>query len=146
MPLSSSPRALNQNPLLLRVAPEHRFGIKDLSRGSRFYPSDYLQDSSDSVSEKASFSGKKSQKNDTIGYATLIAPEITSEIKPGMSGSLLCAHVGCYCIENLHYCILECVHECVHECCYCSVTGCPPVRSLVAIKGGRETFARSTNK
>ena len=28
----------------------------------------------------------KSQKNDTIGYATLIAPEITSEIKPGMYG------------------------------------------------------------
>ena len=28
----------------------------------------------------------ESQKNDTIGYATLIAPEITSGIKPGMYG------------------------------------------------------------
>ena len=32
------------------------------------------------------FLGKKSQKNDTIGYATLIAPEITSGIKSGMYG------------------------------------------------------------
>ena len=88
-----------------------------------------------------SFSGKRSQKNDTIGYATLIAPEITSEIKPGMFSSLLCAHVGRYCMENLHYCTLECVHEC----CHCSITGCPPVVSLVAIKGGGEAFARSTN-
>ena len=55
------------------------------------------------------FSDKKSQKNDTIGYATLIAPEITSEIKPGMYGSLLYAHVGFYCMENLHYYVLECV-------------------------------------
>ena len=28
----------------------------------------------------------ESQKNDTIGYATLIAPEITLGIKPGMYG------------------------------------------------------------
>ena len=83
----------------------------------------------------------KSQKNDTIGYATLIAPEITSEIKPGMYGSLLYAHMGRYCMENLHYCILECVREF----CNCSVTGCPPVVSLVAIKGRREALARSTN-
>ena len=81
----------------------------------------------------------KSQKNDTIEYATLIAPEITSDIKPRIYDSLLCAHVGRYCMENLHYCILECVREC----CHCSATGCPPVRSLVAIKGGREAFARS---
>ena len=86
------------------------------------------------------FSGIKSQKNDTIGYATLIASEITSEIKPEMYGSLLCAHMGHYCMENLHYCLLECVHEC----CNCSITGCPPVVSLVAIKGGREALARST--
>ena len=88
-----------------------------------------------------SFSGIKSQKNDTIGYATLIAPEITSDIKPGIYGSLLCAHVGHYCMENLHYYILECVCEC----CHCSITGCPPVVSLVAIQGRREAFARSTN-
>ena len=126
---------------MLRVAPELIFGIKDLRCGIRFYSSEYLQDSSDPVSEKTSFSGKKSQKNDANGYTTLIAPEITSEIKPRMYGSLLCAHMGCYCIENLHYCILECIREC----CHCSVTGCPPVMSLVAIKGGREAFARSTN-
>ena len=34
----------------------------------------------------------KSQKNNAIEYATLIAPEITSDIKPGIYGSLLCAH------------------------------------------------------
>ena len=58
----------------------------------------------------------KSQKNDTIEYATLIAPEITSEIKPGMFGYLLCAHVGRYCLENLHCCIFDCVRECYHKC------------------------------
>ena len=84
---------------------------------------------------------EKSQKNDTIGYATLIAPEITSEIKPRMYDSLLGAHVGLYCMENLYYCVLECVREC----CHCSVTGYPPVESLVAIKGGGEAIARSTN-
>ena len=83
----------------------------------------------------------KSQKNDAIGYATLIAPEITSKIKSGMSGSLLSAHVGCYYMENLHYCILECIRGC----CHCSITSYPLVRSLVAIKGGREVLARSTN-
>ena len=55
MPISSSLRVLNQNSFLLRVAPERRFGIKNLSRGIRFYPSDYLQDSSDLESEKTSF-------------------------------------------------------------------------------------------
>ena len=58
----------------------------------------------------------KSQKNDTIGSATLIAPEIISGIKLGMYGSLFSAHVGCYCLENLHYCIFDCVRECCHEC------------------------------
>ena len=67
----------------MRVAPERRFGIKDLSHGIRFYPSDYLQDSSDPVSEKPLFR-IKSHKNDAIEYATLIAPEITSGVKPGM--------------------------------------------------------------
>ena len=80
-----------------------------------------------------------------IGYATLIAPKITSEIKPGMYGSLLFAHVGFYYMENLHYCILECIHECVRECFLYSVTGCPLVTSLVAIKSGGYAFARSTN-
>ena len=109
-------------------------------RHIRFYSLEYLQDSSDPVSEKTSFSGKKSQKNDANGYATLIAPEITLEIKLGMYCSLLYAHVRFYCMENLHYCILECVRECCHY----SVMGCPPVKSLVAIKGGREPLARST--
>ena len=38
-------------------------------------------------------------------------------------------------MENLHYC--------VHECCYYSITGCPPVRSLAAIKGGWEALAEA---
>ena len=58
-----------------------------------------------------------------------------------MYGSLLYAHVGFYCMGNLHYCVLECVHEC----CNCSVMVCPPAVSLVAIKGSREVLARSTN-
>ena len=58
----------------------------------------------------------KSQKNDTIGSATLIAPEITLGIKPGMYDSLFIAHVGRYCLENLYYCIFDCVRECCHEC------------------------------
>jgi len=66
------------------VAPEQRFGIRDLRRGIRFYSSEYLQDSSDPVFEKTSYSCKKSQKNDSIGYATLIAPKISSKIKLGM--------------------------------------------------------------
>ena len=58
---------------------------------------------------------------------------------------MACAHMGRYCMENMHYCTLECVHECVRECCHCSFMGCPPVRSLAAVKGGREAFARNTN-
>ena len=44
-----------------------------------------MQDSSDPESERP-LSRVKFPKNDTIGYATLIAPEITSGIKPGMYG------------------------------------------------------------
>ena len=95
----------------------------------------------------------KSRKNDTIGSATLIAPEITSGIKPGMYGSLFSAHVGCYCLENLHYCVLDCTcesfheycHECIRECMHCRVMGSPSVSPLVAIKGEEEAFARTTN-
>ena len=58
----------------------------------------------------------KYQKNDTIGSATLIAPKITSGIKPEMYGSVFSAHVGRYCLGNLHYCIFDCVHEFSHEC------------------------------
>ena len=62
MHISRSPRALNQNPFLLRVAPEHIFGIKNLRHGIRFYSSEYLQDSLDPVSETTSFSGKIPEK------------------------------------------------------------------------------------
>ena len=58
----------------------------------------------------------KSQKNNAIGYATPIAPEIISRIKLGMYGSLFSAHVGRYYLENLHYCNFDCVRECCHEC------------------------------
>ena len=118
MHISQSPPSLKSKSLLLRVAPEQRFGIKDLRRGIRFYSSEYLQDSSDPVSKKTSFSGKKSQKNDTIGSATLIAPKITSGIKPGMYSSLFSAHVGRYCLENLHYCVFDCICECCHNHCH----------------------------
>ena len=110
------PPSLKSKSVILRVAPEQRFGIKDLIRGIIFYSSEYLQDSSDPVSKKKSFSGKKSQKNDTIGSATLIAPEIISGIKPGMYGSLFSAHMRHYCLENLHYCNFDYVRECCHEC------------------------------
>ena len=63
----------------------------------------------------------KSQKNDTIGSATLIASEIISRIKPGMYGSLFSAHMRCYCLENMHYCSFDCAleycNECVRETC-----------------------------
>ena len=58
----------------------------------------------------------KSKKNDTIGSATLIAPEIISGIKPGMYGFLFSAHMRRCCLENLHYCNFDCVRECCHEC------------------------------
>jgi hypothetical protein len=47
---------------MLRVAPELIFGIKDLRHGIRFYSSEYLQDSSDPVFKKTSFSGKIPEK------------------------------------------------------------------------------------
>ena len=71
-----------------------------------------------------------SLKNDTIGYATLIAPVISSKIKPGIFISLLYAHMGIHCVENLYYY--------THKCCHCSVTGYPPVKPHAAIKGGWE--------
>ena len=120
------PPSLKSKSCILQVAPEQRFGIKDLRRGIRFYSSEYLQDSLDPVSEKTSFSGKKSQKNYSIGYATLIAPEISSEIKPGMYISLLFAHVGLYYVENLYYCD--------RECCHCGFMCSPPAGSLCGYK------------
>ena len=70
-----------------------------------------------------------------------------------MYGSLFSAHVGRYCLENLHYCVFDCTreslheycHECIRECVHCRVTGSPLVSPLVAIKGGGEAIARSTN-
>ena len=69
-----------------------------------------------------------------------------------MYGSLFSAHVGCYYLENLYYCIfdytreslLEYCHECIRKCVHCRVTGSPLVSPLVAIKGGGEAFTRST--
>ena len=82
----------------------------------------------------------KSQKNDIIGFATLIAPKITSGIKPEMYGSLFSAHMAHYCLEN--YCVFDCTreslheycHECIRECVHCRVTGSPSVSPFVAIK------------
>ena len=89
------------------------------------------------------FSGIKSQKNDTIGYATLIASEITSEIKPEMYGSLLCAHMGRYYLENLHYCIFDCIMNASVKRALL-IHGFSSVSPLVAIKGMGEAFARNT--
>ena len=69
-----------------------------------------------------------------------------------MYGSLFSAHVGRYCLENLHYCVFDCTHEslheycheCIHECVHYRVTGSPSVSPFVAIKGGGEAFARRT--
>ena len=70
-----------------------------------------------------------------------------------MYDSLFSAHVGRYCLENLHYCIFDCTreslheycHECIRECVHCRVTGAPLISPLVAIKGGGEAFTRNTN-
>ena len=51
--------------------------------------------------------------------------------------SLLFAHMGFYCVENLHYF--------THEHCHCSIMGCPPTRPHAAIKGEWEVFARNTS-
>ena len=56
------PPSLKSKSLILRGAPERRFGIKDSRRGISFYPSNYFQDSSDPESEKTSFSGKILEK------------------------------------------------------------------------------------
>ena len=76
------------------------------------------------------FFRKISQKNDKIGYATLIAPVISSKIKPGMFVSLLCAHMGIHYAENLHYYTLDC--------CLYSVHGSLSSEAHAAIKGGQE--------
>src|SRR6185295_1317696 len=88
----------------------------------------------------------KSQKNNTIGSATLIAPEIISGIKPEMYGSLFSAHMEHYYLENLHYCIFDCVCECCYECVRETCTIGSRVllsKPLVAIKGRGEVFSRS---
>ena len=63
-----------------------------------------------------------------IGYATLIAPIISSKIKSGILIYILYAHIGIHCVENLYYYTCDCHHY--------SITGCPPVKPHVAIKGG----------
>ena len=146
MPHIPQPSSLKSKSRILWVAPEPRFGIKDLIRGVKFYSKNICRFNQIRY-PKRSFFRVISQKNDTIGFATLIAPEIISGIKPGMYGSLFSAHVGCYYLEN--YCVLDCtresLHEYCHECMCCRVTSSPSVSPLVAIKGGGEAFARSTS-
>ena len=118
MPHIPQPPSLKSKSRVLWVAPELKFGIKDLIRGVKFYSKNICMLNQIRYPKRPLFQ-VKSQKNDTIGYATLIAPEISSEIKLGMYISLLCAHMGLVLYENLHYY--------ARECCHCSVTGCPPV-------------------
>jgi len=91
----------------------------------------------------------KSQKNDAIGYATLIAPEITSGIKPEMYGFLFCAHERCYYLENLHYYVFDCIRECCHKHCHECVHvllshGFSFSKPPCGYKRQEEAFARST--
>ena len=102
MPQISQPPSLKSEFRILWVALEPRFGIKDLIRGIRFY-SKNIYKLNQIRHPKRSLFREISQKNDTIGYATLIAPVISSKIKPGVFISLLCTHMGLHCAENLHY-------------------------------------------
>ena len=83
-------------------------------------------------SQKKSLFRVISQKIDTIGYATVIAPVISSKIKPRMFISLLCVHVGIHCAENPHYY--------TRDCCNCSVHKSSSSEALAAIKGGQEAL------
>ena len=119
MPYIPQPSSLKSKSRILWVAPKPRFGIKDLIRGVKFYSKNICRFNQIRYLEKSLFR-VVSQKNDTNGYATLIAPAISSKIKPGIFISLLCIHVKVHCAENLHYYARDRYN--------CSITGCPPVK------------------
>ena len=120
MPHILQPLSLKSKSRILWVAPEPRFGIKDLIHGIKFYSKNIYTFNQIRYPKRSLFR-IISQKNYTIGYATLIAPVIFSKIKPKIFICLLFIHVKIYYAENLHYC--------TRDRCNCSVTGCPPVKS-----------------
>ena len=121
------PPRLKSKSRVLWVAPELKFGIKDLIRGVKFYSKNICRFNQIRYPKRSLFRAI-SQKNKTIGYATLIAPVISSKIKLGMFISLLCIHMGILCVENLHYYTRDC-----HD---YSITGCPPVKPIRLYKVG----------
>ena len=129
MPHIPQPPSLKSKPRILWVAPEPRFGIKDLIRDIRFYSKNICKLNQIRYPKRSLF-WEISQKNDMIGYATLIAPVISSKIKPGVFISLLCTHMGLHCAENLHYY--------TRDCCICSVHGSLFSEAHAAIKSGQE--------
>jgi len=127
MPHIPQPPSLKSKSRVLWVAPELKFGIKDLIRGVKFYSKNICRFNQIRY-PKRSFFRVISQKNDTIGYATLIAPVISSKIKPEMFIYLLYTHMEIHCVENLHYY--------TRDCCDCSVTRYPPVKPMWLYKVG----------
>ena len=120
MPHIPQPPSLKSKSRILWEAPEPRFGIKDLICGVKFCSKNICRFNQIRYPKRSLFQ-VISQKNDSIGYATLIAPVIFSKIKPKIFICLLFIHVKMHCAENLHYC--------TRDRCNCSVTGCPPVKS-----------------
>ena len=147
MHISRSPRALNKKSLILRVAPEQRFGIKDLRRGIRFYPSNYLQNSSDLESKKTSFSGKIREKwYNWIRHTDCTRNNFRNKTRDvrlfiQYSHETLLFGESALLQLWLHPWMLPWMHPWnVH----CWFTCSPSTSLLVAIKGKGEAFARNT--
>ena len=130
MPHIPQPLSLKSKSHNLQGASEPRFRIKDIIHGVSFYFKNICKFNQIRYPKRSLFR-VISQKNDTIGYATLIAPVISSKIKPGIFISLLFVHVKVHCAENLHY------YACDH--CNCSVMGCPLVKPTRLSKVGKRT-------
>ena len=124
--ISHSP-SLKSKSRILWVAPESRFRIKDIIHGVAFYFKNICKFNQIRYPKRSLFR-VISQKNDTIGYATLIAPVISSKIKPGIFIFLLYTHMGIHCMENLHYY--------TRDRCDCSIMGCPLVKTTRLYKVG----------
>ena len=134
MPHIPQPPSLKSKSRILWGAPTPRFGIKDLRRGISFYSKNIYRFKQIRYPKKSLFR-VISQKNDTIGYATLITPIIYSKIRPRMSIFLLCSHMGIHCVENLHYY--------THDCCVCSIHVSLSSEAHSTIKGGQEVSSEA---
>ena len=138
--------------LLLRVALEHRFGIKDLRRGIRFYPSDYLEDSSDPETEKTSFLGKIPEKwYNWIRHTNCTRNNFRNKTRDVRlfiqcsRGSLLFGESALLHLW-LHLWMPPWTLPWMRPWnMHCWITGSPSVSPLAAIKGEGEAFARTKN-